>query len=66
MTTEIANVTRFSSGTLKGMCGPVKREERVSCGRVSLSLNKTGRQPGGEQPTNEEVANEDQRKDAPD
>lgn len=31
---------------------------------VSLSLNKTGRQPGGRQPTKEEVANEDYRKDA--
>lgn len=40
------------------MCGAVKREETVSCGRVSLSLN-TGRQPGGRQPTKEEVANED-------
>lgn len=59
MTTEIANVTRFSSGTLKGMCGPVKSDETVSCGGVSLSLSKAGRQP-----TKEKVANEDQRKDA--
>lgn len=42
----------------------MKREEIVSCGWVSLSLNKTGRQPGGRQPTKEEVANEDRRKDA--
>ena len=49
---------------MKGKCGAVKREETVSCRRVSLSLNKTGRQPGGRQPTKEEVANEDQRKDA--
>lgn len=55
MTTEITNVARFSSWTLKGVCGAVKREESLSCGRVSLSLNKTGRQPGGRQLTKQEV-----------
>lgn len=65
MITEMGNVTRFSSRTSKGMCGAVKWEVVVvSCGRVSLSLNKTGRQPGGRQPTKQEVASEDERKEA--
>lgn len=62
-TTEITNVARFSSWTLKGVCGAVKREESVSCGRVSLSLNKTGRQPGGRQTYKTGGANEERRKD---
>lgn len=33
----------------------MKREEPMSCGRASLSLNKTGRHPGGRQPTKQEV-----------